>query len=76
MCGITGFWQDPTGDEITLRQRAICMADTLTHRGPDDSGIWCDPNAGGLPLVSAVWRSSICLPRGISQCIQQTAALL
>ena len=22
------------------------MADTLTHRGPDDSGAWVDPNAG------------------------------
>lgn len=46
MCGITGFWQNPTSDEITLRQRAIDMASILSHRGPDDSGIWCDPDTG------------------------------
>ena len=47
MCGITGF--------VELRQRrsadenlrlARAMARRLRHRGPDDSGEWCDAAAG------------------------------
>jgi asparagine synthase (glutamine-hydrolysing) len=35
MCGIAGFnWKDPT----IVRQ----MADAMKHRGPDDSGLYCD----------------------------------
>jgi asparagine synthase (glutamine-hydrolysing) len=35
MCGITGFnWRDET-----LVRR---MCDTIAHRGPDDSGVYCD----------------------------------
>src|SRR5215471_2411876 len=45
MCGIAGFWEsrrpaEPPA-EILLR-----MSAALSHRGPDDSGIFHDPTAG------------------------------
>ena len=40
MCGITGFVG--AGGEADLRR----MADSLAHRGPDDSGAWADPARG------------------------------
>lgn len=48
MCGISGFLlgrtiPDPLDNVITR------MTDSLTHRGPDDSGIWID-NSIGLAL--------------------------
>ncbi len=47
MCGLTGFLnqsRDQTGDEML----AIVgrMSHTLHHRGPDDSGAWCDAATG------------------------------
>jgi len=45
MCGFSGFlnfnpnWSDP----LTLLQQ---MGNQLTHRGPDDSGVWFDNNCG------------------------------
>ncbi len=33
-------------DAAGLCARARCMADALTHRGPDDSGEWADPQVG------------------------------
>jgi asparagine synthase (glutamine-hydrolysing) len=47
MCGITGFL-DPslTYGSDDLRGFVARMTETLIHRGPDDSGIWCDPKAG------------------------------
>lgn len=47
MCGITGFFETvprSTGDE--LEAAVLAMASTLHHRGPDDSGVWADPEAG------------------------------
>jgi asparagine synthase (glutamine-hydrolysing) len=46
MCGIAGFWKAPSSsaDELTAIVRT--MADTLRHRGPDDSGEWVDPVTG------------------------------
>ncbi len=47
MCGITGFIdisRQTTGD--ALRKIVTGMADTLHHRGPDDSGIWIDETSG------------------------------
>jgi asparagine synthase (glutamine-hydrolysing) len=45
MCGIAGFLQgDRLHGDAALVARA--MATTLTHRGPDDSGIWLDEQAG------------------------------
>lgn len=41
MCGMVGFLGGVVGmdnEEALLRR----MADTLIHRGPDDSGCWCD----------------------------------
>jgi asparagine synthase (glutamine-hydrolysing) len=47
MCGIAGSLdaraQDPAD---ALRHAARLMADTLQHRGPDDSGTWVDETAG------------------------------
>ncbi len=45
MCGITGFLTRSTCPEpldVVVRR----MADTLTHRGPDDSGVWTDESCG------------------------------
>lgn len=47
MCGIAGFW-DPKGNQTESELRAVvgAMSQTLSHRGPDDSGTWVDPSAG------------------------------
>lgn len=46
MCGLAGFLNigtSPTGQaDVVLQQ----MGASLTHRGPDDSGVWFDPDAG------------------------------
>jgi asparagine synthase (glutamine-hydrolysing) len=46
MCGLTGFFS-PGGirhrDAAGVIER---MRDTLAHRGPDDAGVWLDPDAG------------------------------
>ena len=44
MCGIAGFW-GPAGQR-GMRPAAQAMADAIRHRGPDDSGEWCDDRAG------------------------------
>jgi len=43
MCGITGFYSPhhPTAAEVCGR-----MTDSLQHRGPDDTGVWQDGEAG------------------------------
>lgn len=47
MCGVTGFFVGPEGrlpgdwSDILHRQGAA-----LSHRGPDDSGVWLDRDAG------------------------------
>jgi asparagine synthase (glutamine-hydrolysing) len=43
MCGITGVFGDSNGQSIS----AIVgdMTATLTHRGPDDDGVWVDKNS-------------------------------
>ena len=47
MCGIAGFQsrraQHPPD---SLRRITQAMIATLAHRGPDDSGVWIDPEAG------------------------------
>lgn len=47
MCGIAGSLdlRAQTADEV-LHDTARRMADTLRHRGPDDSGTWADAAAG------------------------------
>lgn len=42
MCGIVGAFGPPGSPQEWLD--AAC--NTLRHRGPDDSGIWCEPSAG------------------------------
>lgn len=47
MCGIAGFiGLSERGNNVLLAQIAEQMANTLHHRGPDDSGIWVDSNIG------------------------------
>ena len=49
MCGIAGFWGGgmPPGHMPTI---VAAMADSIAHRGPDDSGVWTD-EAVGLALA-------------------------
>ncbi|MDA3942766.1 MAG: asparagine synthase (glutamine-hydrolyzing) [Bacteroidetes bacterium] len=58
MCGIAGFWQlipSASGsDEVAIQ--AERMADHLAHRGPDDAGVWRDPD---MPIALAHRRLSI-----------------
>ncbi len=56
MCGMTGFWQLHGGARDTLLGQVRAMSRRLTHRGPDDSGMWCDEAAG---IVLAQRRLSI-----------------
>ena len=47
MCGIAGFWRssaDQTAD--WLEDTGSTMSNTLVHRGPDDKGMWVDPEVG------------------------------
>lgn len=46
MCGLTGYWQ-VAGDSAEASEAiARAMALQITHRGPDDSGVWVDAVAG------------------------------
>ena len=42
MCGFTGFYINSDMPQQGLEETVIKMANTLEHRGPDDSGIWID----------------------------------
>ncbi len=42
MCGIAGLWSKRPPEPALLAR----MGQALTHRGPDDEGIWIDPEAG------------------------------
>jgi asparagine synthase (glutamine-hydrolysing) len=44
MCGIVGCWSPDAG--IDERAAAERMAYAVRHRGPDDAGVWCDPDTG------------------------------
>ncbi len=46
MCGITGFWEIPDRDRESQQQILIRMSDQLYQRGPDDGGVWSDPEVG------------------------------
>ncbi|HEY9572864.1 MAG TPA: asparagine synthetase B, partial [Pusillimonas sp.] len=54
MCGLTGF--HTPAPNAALRSTALHMADALTHRGPDDAGVWADEACG---LVLAHRRLSV-----------------
>ena len=45
MCGITGIWQTGAKTKEQMLATAQKMTDTLTHRGPDDAGVWIDSEA-------------------------------
>ena len=45
MCGIAGVL-DPTSARDRLERNAIAMSDSIAYRGPDDHGLWSDPEAG------------------------------
>jgi len=42
MCGIAGLLTAPGSNLSAIN----AMADVITHRGPDDRGVWQDPTAG------------------------------
>jgi asparagine synthase (glutamine-hydrolysing) len=46
MCGISGIWERKGGSRQDLERRVSAMTQTLSHRGPDDSGIWLSEPAG------------------------------
>jgi len=46
MCGIAGFIMRDGAGKTNLEAIASRMSAPLAHRGPDDSGVWCDTDAG------------------------------
>ena len=46
MCGIAGVLTSASGSREPLERTAGAMADSLAYRGPDDHGLWSDPEAG------------------------------
>ncbi len=47
MCGIAGFFNSNRDQSPeVLEQTVFRMVETLRHRGPDDGGMWTDPDAG------------------------------
>lgn len=43
MCGLTGFWSFSVDDHTVIARE---MAEAITHRGPDDTGVWVDKDVG------------------------------
>ena len=46
MCGLAGLWHPSPTPAPELEAWARAMADALTHRGPDDAGVFVEPSAG------------------------------
>ncbi|MCE7895830.1 MAG: asparagine synthase (glutamine-hydrolyzing), partial [Gammaproteobacteria bacterium PRO8] len=47
MCGLCGFVDQSPARDVPTRQAVLtAMAERIRHRGPDDSGIWQDAEAG------------------------------
>src|SRR5262249_23715630 len=46
MCGITGIFTTTRGTADELVGATEHMSTALAHRGPDDHGVWSDPDAG------------------------------
>jgi asparagine synthase (glutamine-hydrolysing) len=46
MCGLTGFLRSGQCRENSELELARLMAREIAHRGPDDSGVWLDADAG------------------------------
>lgn len=45
MCGISGIWERNGCSVQDLKRRASAMTQTLSHRGPDDGGVWLSEQA-------------------------------
>lgn len=45
MCGLVGFVGGPVAAPEALAAQVRDMAATLSHRGPDDAGVWVDAEA-------------------------------
>ncbi|MBN8224807.1 MAG: asparagine synthase (glutamine-hydrolyzing) [Xanthomonadales bacterium] len=46
MCGLTGFFLPSGFDPVAAATQATAMALRITHRGPDDTGVWVDGDVG------------------------------
>jgi asparagine synthase (glutamine-hydrolysing) len=47
MCGVAGFLdRSVRGSNRAHHEITRAMTDTIRHRGPDDEGVWTDPEAG------------------------------
>jgi asparagine synthase (glutamine-hydrolysing) len=46
MCGIAGLWHRKGCSARELDARVAAMTETLSHRGPDDRGVWTSREAG------------------------------
>ncbi len=46
MCGVAGFLSTRNWNPEEMRSITSRMTNSIAHRGPDDSGIWVDPEAG------------------------------
>jgi asparagine synthase (glutamine-hydrolysing) len=46
MCGISGFLEARARPKAAQEAIAAAMAQALAHRGPDDSGVWSEAEAG------------------------------
>ncbi|HEX6967164.1 MAG TPA: asparagine synthase (glutamine-hydrolyzing) [Gemmatimonadaceae bacterium] len=46
MCGVTGIFSSASWREDALVHAVETMTSTLTHRGPDDCGVWADAASG------------------------------
>ena len=46
MCGITGVWDRRSPEGAALESHLAAMTATLSHRGPDDSGLLVEADAG------------------------------
>jgi asparagine synthase (glutamine-hydrolysing) len=46
MCGLVGLWHPKPASAEDLQSSVEARAAAIRHRGPDDSGVWCDPLAG------------------------------
>mgnify|MGYP001795752430 FL=1 len=46
MCGLAGFFRTAGATSEESERAVQRMIDPIRHRGPDDSGTWCDPSAG------------------------------
>jgi asparagine synthase (glutamine-hydrolysing) len=45
MCGICGIYE-PNSQSVVSRHVIQAMANTLSHRGPDEEGVYCGPGVG------------------------------